>query len=225
MKQKAVRERAQLLRKKGNTYAQIEQKLGLKIPKSTLSYWNRHLELSLKIREVLRKRRAKHLVKARLRALLVKKQKREEYFKNIEQQVQYFAHVVKNRDTGKVALAMLYLGEGSKGSYQAALTFGNSNPAVIDLFLRLLRTCYPVDEKKFRCTLQCRADQPIKQLEQFWSRVTKIPPAQFYGVQVDPRTIGKRSMKKEYRGVCRINYFSAAIYHEIMKIIEVIVGP
>ncbi len=100
--------------------------------------------------------------------------------------------------------------------------FGNSDPFIINLFVSLLRYCYSVDECKFRCTIQCRADQNIKELELFWSRVTKIPLLQFYKARVDPRTVNKPSKKKDYKGVCRIDYFSADLFFEIIKIPEII---
>lgn len=109
---------------------------------------------------------------------------------------------------------MLYLCEGSKRN-GGSLCFGNSDPTIIRLFLRLFRICYPVDEGKFRCTVQCRADQDLKQLPLFWSKVTQIPLNQFYRSRVDQRTIGLPTKKVDYKGVCRIDYFSAAIYNEL----------
>jgi len=103
--------------------------------------------------------------------------------------------------------------------------FGNSDPPIITLFLSLLRRCYNIDENKFRCTLQCRADQNIPKLEKFWSQVTKIPMPQFYKARIDPRTIGKPSRKPDYKGVCRIDYFSGDIFMELKQIMEVILGP
>jgi hypothetical protein len=121
----------------------------------------------------------------------------------------------------KVVLTALYLGEGSK-TRKGSLAFGNSDPYIISLFLNLLRKCYKIDEKKFRCTIQCRADQNIKNLEEFWTSVTKIPLVQFYKARIDPRTIGKPSKKLDYKGVCRIDCFSGEIYLELMQIPKII---
>jgi hypothetical protein len=117
---------------------------------------------------------------------------------------------------------MLYLGEGSKDSKRGSLMFGNSDPFIVSLFLRLLRCCYNINEGKFRCTLQCRADQNIKKLERFWFRITGIPLSQFYRARVDPRTIGKKSNKLDYKGVCRIDYFSAELFIELKQIAEIV---
>ena len=86
--------------------------------------------------------------------------------------------------------------------------------------MKLLRQCYDIDEKNFRCTLQCRADQDIIGLQEFWSKVTKIPLPQFYKSQIDPRTIGRPSKKFDYKRVCRIDYFSSYVYNELTIIIQ-----
>lgn len=59
---------------------------------------------------------------------------------------------MNNKDVKKIALAMLYLGEGGK-KQRGSLMFGNSDPVIINLFLRYLRDCYNIDEKKFRFIL------------------------------------------------------------------------
>jgi len=66
------------------------------------------------------------------------------------------------------------------------------------------------------------ADQNIKKLEKFWSQVTKISLSQFYKARIDPRTIGKPSKKPNYKGVCRIDYFSADLFIELMQIPKII---
>jgi len=159
--------------------------------------------------------------KARATALVANKIKREKYLANLYRQNLHLKHALKNKNIAKIALTALYISEGSKNP-KGVLTFGNSNPLIINLFLKLLRLIYNIDDNKFRCTLQCRADQDIRQLEQFWSDLTKIPLNKFYKVQIDPRTVGKKTRKKDYKGVCRINYFSADIYNELFVIEKII---
>jgi hypothetical protein len=127
----------------------------------------------------------------------------------------------KDPISAKLTLAVLYLGEGSK-TRRGAMAFGNSNPEIIRLFLHLLRKTYVIDENRFRVTVQCRADQAIPALEKFWSNITHIPMSQFYKARVDKRTIGVPSRKRDYKGVCKIDYFSASAYHDIMSACRVI---
>ena len=146
--------------------------------------------------------------------------KKKERLKEVRSQISHLPDKLKDKNVAKIALAMLYLGEGSKN--QSSLVFGNSNPFVISLFLKLLRFCYPLNEQKFRCTVQCRADQNVKNLGMFWSKVTGISNQLFYKPQIDKRTIGLKTKKVDYQGVCRIDYFSADIFTELMQIIDLI---
>ena len=59
-------------------------------------------------------------------------------------------------------------------------------------------------------------------MEKFWSKITGIPPKQFYHAQVDKRSIGKITNKKEYKGVCRIDYLDGKTFDEIMVIDNII---
>ena len=221
MRKLKLKEKAIRLRKQGKTYLEIQRTLGVRISKSTLSYWCRNIPLPLGYQRKVREYNKFNLNKARKIALAVNKEKREKYLKSVAKRNVHLRGILKNRDVAKIALAMLYLGEGAK-TQKSSLMFGNSDPFMVSLFLRLLRYCYNIDEGKFRCTLQCRADQNIKKLEKFWSKVTKIPSPQFYKVQVDPRTIGKPSRKPNYKGVCRIDYFSADLFIELKNIAETI---
>ncbi|MDP3052413.1 MAG: hypothetical protein Q8N22_00455 [bacterium] len=209
------------LRKSGKTYTEICKIIGINISKGTLSDWCGSISLSPEQQQRVERSIKRGTKKGQAVALVVNKLKREKYIQAIRDRVNHLPDKLKDENTSKIALAMLYLGEGSK-TKRGSLMFGNSDPLVIRLFLGLLRYCYDINENKFRCTLQCRADQDIKKLEKFWSNITKIPFSQFYKARIDPRTIGKRSKKKDYKGVCRIDYFSADIFNELQIIIEII---
>src|SRR3989344_5006366 len=208
------RNKAIILRKQGKTYSEIGALIP-KVSKSTLSYWLSTLELSNKQKERLSKNVNNKLVKARAVSIEMAKEKRIKYIAETENNNSYIFKSLTNKHVSKIILATLYLGEGSKAR-RSSLSFGNSSPDIINLFLKLMRNCYDIDESKFRCTIQCRADQDIPHLEKFWLRLTKIPKKQFYRTRVDPRTIGKPSLKPDYKGVCRLDYFSARIYNELL---------
>lgn len=210
------------LRKTGKTYLEICSILGQKIPKSTLSYWSRGLKLSDKSIEKIKETTKINLNRARSKAVLTNKLKRQKYLKDIyEKNLHLLSLLDHNSDIAKIVLAILYLTEGAKHQ-KGSVMFGNSDPKIISLFLKLMRRCYNIDESKFRCTLQCRADQNINELEKFWSKTTDIPVNKFYKARVDPRSINKISRKKDYMGVCRIDHFSAHIFNELMIIGELI---
>lgn len=209
------------LRKSGYTYSEIFKKLGTKISKSTMSNWCKDLTLSKQQNDRIKKIIEKNIAKARSIALNNNREKREKEEALLIKENQRLGVIFKNSDMQKIALSTLYLAEGTK-TRGGGLTLGNSDPFIIDLFLFLLRKCYNIDESKFRCTLQCRHDQNIKKLENFWSQLTGISLDQFYKARIDARTVNKPTKKKNYRGVLRINYFSARIYNELMMIPKII---
>jgi len=211
------RNKAIILRKQGKTYSEIRALIP-KISKSTLSYWLGGLELSDKQKERLSQNVGRKLVKARTRSILVQKNKREKYFYDIENKNLSFINLLNiNKKAAKLVLAALYLGEGTK-SMRGSLRLGNSDSGIIRLFLKLLRSCYTIDEAKFRVTVLCRADQDVKILNNFWVQVTGINKKQFYKARIDPRTVGKPSRKLDYKGVCVIDYFSASIFHDLLTL-------
>lgn len=209
------------LRRQGKTYGEIKSIVELDIPKSTLSNWCNGILLSSLQKANIQKAIEAGSERGRRTALLVNRIKREAYLKSVEERVSHIPELLQNKNIAKIAAASLYLGEGGKAQ-RGWLVFGNSNPNVIALFLSLLRHSYNIDERKFRCTLQCRADQNVEKLERLWSRITKISRRQFYKARIDPRTIGKPSRKPDYRGVCRIEYFSADLFIELMTIGNII---
>ena len=217
-----LKEKVIKLRKKGKTYLEIQKILKVSIPKSTLSYWCSKVELSKRYQDKIRKIVLNNAQKGREVALVVNRIKRKKYLQSVTNRNKYLTAALKNKDTAKIALAMLYLGEGAKNYKRGSIMFGNSDPFIINLFLYLLRHCYDINESKFRCTLLCRADQNIKKLEKFWSQITKIPSSRFYKARIDSRTIGKPSKKLDYKGVCKIDYFSADLFIELMMIPKII---
>lgn len=206
------------LRSQGKTYPEIRNFLNKNIPKSTLSGWCSAVKLPTSYAQKIKTLNKLHLDNARSKAIGLKKEKREVFFRKLSRKnqglVQFFR---KNKETQKIVLAILYLAEGSKTA-RGALMFGNSDPFIIMLFLALVRGCYEIDESKFRVTVQCRADQNIVLLEGFWSKITRIPRNQFYKARVDRRTIGQKSRKPAYKGVCRIDYFSSFVDLELKHI-------
>lgn len=218
----SIKEKVIKLRRSGKTYKEIQRAVGKQIPKSTLSYWCKDTPLPKEYQERIKKLSFNGIQKGRAIALVANKINREKYLQAIENENKYLADILKNnKDVARIALTMLYLGEGKKKT-SGSLVFGNSNPSIISLFMKLLRQCYAIDEKRFRCTVQCRDGQNVKKLESYWSKITRIPLSQFYKARIDPRTIGKTSKKPDYKGVCRIDYFSAKIYTELRCIGDIV---
>lgn len=202
------------LRNQGQTYGDIQSILNVKIPKSTLWTWCREIAPTENQKNEMILRQEKKVFKGRMKALRAIQLKKRMRFNKILIRYQYLKNLSGQKDFAKAALALLYLCEGSKRD-RGTCCFANSDPKIISLFLKLLRKSYKINEKKFRCTVQCRADQDPDALAKYWSAITNIPLPQFYKPQIDKRTIGKPTLKLDYKGVCRIDYFSANIYNEL----------
>ncbi len=215
-----TKQRARRLRATGASLFDISNILGNEIPKSTLSGWFKGMILPTEAIERTKTRNLKKLAIARIAAKRAKASDRQKYLSDFSQANAHLSILKNNKDIAKIILSILFLAEGSKIS--GCIVFGNSDRNIIKLFLHLLRMCYKLNETKMRCTVQCRADQKIIDLEKYWSTVTRIPLNLFCKPQFDRRSIGKPTMKKGYMGVCRITYYSAHIFHDLMQVIETI---
>ena len=84
-----------------------------------------------------------------------------------------------NQERLKLAGLILYWGEGYKTTKSHGIDFANSDPEMIAIFVKFLRTIYGVDENRFRVLLYCYANQNITSLIKFWSKLTGISEKQF----------------------------------------------
>jgi hypothetical protein len=212
------------LRKLGKTYSEIGDLLKTKIPKSTLNNWFKNILINDRAKSRLDGLRKTSLSRAREKSLKNRAVLRNIYLNKLRSENKHLIKLFDNKDIAKIAVILLYLGEGTKNSKRAILTFANSDPRIISLFLKLFRKQFNVDERKFRCTVQGREDQDFKSLEKFWSSLTDIPKSQFYKGRIDPRTVGVNSKNKDYKGVCRLDYLSAHVLNDILQGIDVLTG-
>lgn len=210
------------LRNEGKTYGEINQALKQNIPKSTLYEWCKDVKLPVDYPSKITSLNLTILEKARLVALQVNKKRREEMLNQIKSVGLAVSLGVKDQKAAKIALAMLCLGEASKYKKSSVFSLGSSDPRIIVIFLELLKRCYPFNLEKIRCTVQCRADQNILQLENYWRGITKIPPRLFYKSRIDPRTIGKPTKNQNYKGVLKVDYFDTRVQLELEAIAELV---
>lgn len=217
-----VKEKAQKLRLRGLTYSEIKQKLNLKIPKSTLSHWCAKIVMPSWYQNKINKLNHLNLNKAQKMAWISNKRKREEFLKNIWDKNIYLLNKLKDKDVLKLLLAVLYLGEGAKWKSRSGMQLGSSELDIIKFYLRLLKRCYGFKPHMLKCRISYRADQNINSLKKYWSRKLSIPLSNFYKTKPDPRTIGKPTKNKQYKGVCVISGGSSNIQLELETIPKII---
>lgn len=129
---------------------------------------------------------------------------------------------MQDRMTKMVALAMLYLGEGTKWQKSRAPKLTSTSPMIIQTYIRLLRDCYGITTDKLRARVQLRADQDMDESVKFWSNITGIEEGRFYQSYVDKRTVGKTTIKPDYQGVCTISCAGTHIQLELAEIAGII---
>lgn len=211
------------LRTLGKTYSEIKENLHIVIAKSTLSDWCKNVILPQEYLTKVTELNRINMHRGRSLAMVANQIKRKKMLEKMVETNIPIAKTIENINTAKVALAMLFLGEGTKSKGGAAtLSLGNTDPRIIKLFLILLKKCYHFSTDKIRCTVQCRADQDIQLLEQYWQRVTGIPKRLFYKTRIDPRTIGKPTKRPDYKGVLRVDYFDTKLWIELETLADLI---
>ena len=209
MHMKTVSEEVVILRKRGKTYREICIKLGKEIPRSTLSYWCKNVSLPRSYQEKLRKLNKKSRTKALVTRRSIKKAVQDTLWQRNKSLIDKYEDEI---DMKKIALAALYLGEGSKKGHRG-LALGSSDPKIIKIYIRLLRDVYGIGINKLRARISYRADQDIADLHRFWSKVSNIPVSSFYITKPDPRTIGKVTKSKNYKGTCAV--YCAGTTHQL----------
>lgn len=220
---KKIVTQVQALRSQGYSYSRINQTLKVKVPKSTLSTMCKGIDPGDDYRERLKKEHNERLVYFRTLAVKRNKQLLEVRFDRIRSKATFASMYQDDKEVAKIALAMLYLGEGAKYPSHRGLALGNSDPRIVRLYIRLLDYCYQIPLTSLRARIQSRADQDQTRLLNFWARTTGIKKEHFYPSNLDKRTIGKVTKKTEYKGVCNITGGSADIQLELQYIADIIV--
>lgn len=220
----SVIKKAKELRSRGFTFAEIKKTSGF-IPQSTLSYWFKDIktpsfydEKIKKINEISRKK-----------AYKVNKERRQneraEFLELIIKENKNLLNRFENdKIFKKLALIMLYLGEGSRWKSHRGLMLGSSDPNIISLYIKLLEDVYSIPRSLMRARILYRADQDLRKLTSYWSKIIKFPKEHFYKTKFDPRTLGRPTKNKEYKGVCVITCAGTRIQLELEIIAKMLCG-
>jgi len=208
-----LKEEAIKLRKNGMSIGKVERRLG--ISRSTLSGWFKNIELTPTRKKKLLLDWQNGLVKARKEAVRWHNAQKEKRLKEAKKQAQ---DVIKSLDTHslqilELALAMLYLGEGTKKKIETSL--GSSDPFILRFFIGALKRLYNVNMEKVGCQLHLRADQNPQAMRRYWAKQLGLSLGSFKHVNIDKRTIGT-STYSNYKGVCSVRCGGAAIQRRLV---------
>ena len=195
----------------GKTYPEIREKF--LIPKSTLSTWFKNAG-----KKPDRRRQLEHLKRIRPIAMATIHRKKEARIalatgvatKELDQLP------LKNKSVQKALLAMLYWAEGAK-SDMTGLRFVNTDPVLAKLYIWLLRSAYTLNESRIRIRLHLHYYHRHREAIAFWSKLLEVPSSQFGKIYVKKRSVLKR-FRKNFQGICFINYFDGAIRRELLSL-------
>lgn len=203
------------LRKRGISIGKIERRLN--IPRSTLSGWFKNIKLTKRQKEKLSQDWKKALIKARKKAVLwhnAQKEKRLQEAKNAAAKTMETINI-NNKNFLELALAFLYLGEGTKNNIETAI--GSSDPMILKFFLAALKNIYNIDIKRIGCELGLRADQNPEKIKRYWAKTLKLPLKNFKQINIDNRTKGTKTYP-DYKGVCHLRCGNVAIKRKLMSL-------
>src|SRR5687767_3597613 len=141
------KETIRALRAEGCTYEEIKKEVSLVISKSSLSYICKDVVLPSRYRQKVMQLNKKHLQNVRPLAVERNKQIRESYLLGLRLKNEPLKEMM-TPEMLKVALAMLYLGEGSKWRSYRGMQLGSSSPEIVRLYISLLRACYNISLEK-----------------------------------------------------------------------------
>lgn len=194
MARKLDKQKAIDLRKRGYSYSQIKEKLG--ISKSTLSGWLFDMPLSEdKIKE-LRDFSPQRIERYRNTMKNKKEARLNEVYKKVSKDIGTFS----KREIFLLGL-FLYWGEGTK-SANSSTQLTNTNPAMIKFFIKWLELL-GVSKKDLKVKLHLYSDMDIKKSITFWSKELKIPTSQFKKSYIKETSLKNITYKNGFgKGTC-----------------------
>ena len=203
------------LRKEGRSLPYIHSHLG--IPKSTLSSWLKDIKLTSAQKKKLENNWKQALIKARGKAITWHNEAKAKRIEASENEGRIVLNNIdyNNKHITELALALLYLGEGTKAQVETGM--GSSDPLILKFFVNCLRTIYKISEEKIKCELHLRADQNPNEMLEFWSQELCVSKLNFRKPYLDKRTTGSATYDT-YKGVCLVRCGTVAIQRKLVYI-------
>lgn len=195
------KEQAILLRKNGQGLRSVAKQLSISL--STAQLWTKEVILS--------KEQKQHIAIEHRKKLMLGQRKFIEQRKaqKVEKELQTFTKAKKEiRDKKSDAFFMiglaLYWAEGFKKDH--SLGFVNSDPVMIQIFLKWLKTYGEISSRNIRLRLQIhdvyRASTESTQL--YWSHLLHVPVSQFQAPFYQLSKFRPTSIDPTYRGLLRV---------------------
>ena len=211
--------RAEELRKRGKSYAEISRLLN--ISKSTISTWFSKKIWSNKVKLDLNCNRLKIAKKNLLNANIARNRKRVErnnlFIKEADLK---FEELVK--DPLFLVGLSIYWGEGDKTN-NGRVAVINTDPELLQIIAKFYRQCLGVSNDFLRIGLFIYEDINKETTVEFWSEKLKIPKSQFIKIQLLKSRSHLTKNKSKY-GVCSLYFSNTELnvkIHEWIRLLSV----
>ncbi len=191
------RERSELgkeLRRLGLTYGEIRELIP--VPKGTLSYWCREINLTEEQIEAIRARTGPD---SRMGIPVDTQWRRRGEIALIRDEARRFA-ITHLDDAFFIAGVVMYWGEGAKTG--SNLILANSDPAVLRLFVCWVRR-YLEPDAEFVLSVHLHEGNDEAAARHYWKTATTLPNARWTKTFIKPRGTGHRKNHLQH-GVCRV---------------------
>lgn len=115
----------------------------------------------------------------------------------------------------------LYAGEGAKTD--GAVSFANTNPAMISFFCKWLRYFFQIDEERFRARIYLHEGLDLQVTETYWSEITQIPVTQFRKPYRALADASIRNTKHEH-GCVTVYYSHSKTHRRVMGLVRALLS-
>lgn len=193
------------LRRQGMTYAEIQARLA--VSKGSLSRWLRAIPHvphsdSMNRRHLSRIQNGQVLHRRKLiRVEAIRSQAAEEISQIDEAML-------------KIIGVIAYWCEGSK-TIDSLVKFTNSDERLIRLFIQWLVHSCEVPRQRIRIHIRVHEDISSQSAEQYWSRSTGIPPAQFYRTTIKQSGSHGKRRRRLPHGVVSVIVCDSRLFYRI----------
>lgn len=214
MKKVKLYQKGVILRKEGKSYREIAKLLG--VAKSTVSLWCKGVVLPARAKRILER-------KSNQPWELFRKynQKRSLAVTNENKNIEYDA-AKEIRFPSRYDLillgAALYWGEGYKKQKGRSpyVGFSNSDPRMVQLFLRFLYEVLHVSRERIKCNIRVFPATKGNAFLNFWSNATKLPKNQFrISRYVSKSSKGKRPFNTLPNGTLSVRVHDRKLFFRI----------
>jgi len=209
----------ELRRREGLPIKMIARQLN--VAPSSVSVWVRDIALTPEQQETLRMMNPAYNRQLSGRTVLVERRRAERLAAQNEGR-----RLAKDGEPLHAAGCMLYWAEGAKS--RNVVRFSNSDPEMVRLFVRFLRTYFDVADEHVRVTCYLFADhvERQKEVEQFWLDTLELPRSSLCKsiVNVYSKHSQKKRRNKLPYGTCRVAVSRTAVVQSIYGAIQEYAG-